>query len=420
MTIEDIIQRADTHAAERRADAETHELSPRYDERLKNGVKVVVMGPPHSGKSVFIEALSQAVDPELGMTMLGGCPDGEGLWLQRHYDDPEVKKLRRKGTFTPEFVEHAAESVQGFHGPLALIDIGGRVSEENRAIAAGATHAIILAGDLSKVAEWRDFADELGIPVVATLHSHYSGNGDIIHTATDERVVASTHYLERGTGDKERPSVDAVANMLDATVRGNVAYWQSAAERKLGNTATELTKPELLGALGREEALEPSDIAGLYELFAGNAAGKTYRFTGFDKGRELVALCFAALENGAARVEDNSQRTGPVEIAAIEQADKSDDDTFTYNVTELEDGSILVDVCLAGIIEPEDMQTMRMPRVADKRVVISGRIPHWLRASMAVSYATTCPEVAIFTPGEGNMTVWAKDTAKIGDVEYGN
>ena len=416
MTIEDIIQRADTHAAERRADAETHELSPRYDERLKNGVKVVVMGPPHSGKSVFIEALSQAVDPELGMTMLGGCPDGEGLWLQRHYDDPEVKKLRRKGTFTPEFVEHAAESVQGFHGPLALIDIGGRVSEENHAIAAGATHAIILAGDLSKVAEWRDFADELGIPVVATLHSHYSGNGDIIHTATDERVVASTHYLERGTGDKERPSVDAVANMLDATVRGNVAYWQSAAERKLGNTATELTKPELLGALGREEALEPSDIAGLYELFAGNAAGKTYRFTGFDKGRELVALCFAALENGATKVEDNSMRTGPVEVIRLQQSVDAVSDVATYDVSTYGDDGVLIDVALDGIIAPEEMPAMHIPSVDARRVVISGRIPHWLRASMAISYAETCDEVAIFTPGEGNMIVWSKTKEAVGEL----
>lgn len=421
MTTTELIQRETTYSPEIEPAAVELGYTPYYDERLSRGVKVVVMGPPHSGKSVFIDALSREIDPELDMTMIGGCPDGEGLWLQRHYDNPEVAKLRRKGAFTPEFVEHARRSVEEFNGPLALIDIGGRVSDENREIAAGATHAVILAGDLGRVSEWQDFADELGIPVIAKLHSHYAGNGDVVHTATDKRVVASTHYLERGTGGKERESVTAVADMLGAMTRGNVAYWQSAAERKTSADTVEVTRAELLGALGRDGVLSADDIAGLYRLYEGEVSGKTCRFTGFDRGRELVALCFAALENGAVKVEDNSMRTGAIEITRIEQEGEGlQDERFEYTVTELDDGSVLVDVRLGDIIESDDMQTMRMPEVSDRKVVISGRIPHWLRASMAVSYAETCPAVAIFTPGEGNMTVWSHNRDEIGEVTYGN
>ncbi|NCU38385.1 hypothetical protein EOL96_05000 [Candidatus Saccharibacteria bacterium] len=391
---------------------------PYYDERLANGVKVVIMGPPHSGKSVFIDALIRQVDPNLGVTMLSGCPDGEGLWLQRHYDDPKVKELRRKGAFTPEFVKHATESVQNFEGPLAFIDIGGRVSDENRQLAAGATHAVILAGDLSKVGEWSDFAAELGIPVVAKLHSHYSGNSDVIHTATNEEMIASTHYLERGTSGKVRPSVQAVADILGSLARNNVAYWQSVAERKLDEMSVELTKEGILRAFGRNDELTTDDIRRFHDVFGGKVEGKTVILTGFNKGREMVALTFAALEAGATSVEDNTMRTGAVPVTRIEQDTNVDtgDDDLDYIVKELTDGSVFVDVQLEGVIEPSIMEKMRMPRVDDRRVVLSGRIPHWLRASMAVSYAETNDSVAIFTPGEGNMIVWSRNKKEIGDV----
>lgn len=391
---------------------------PYYDERLCNGVKVVIMGPPHSGKSVFIDALSREVDPQFGVTMLSGCPDGEGLWLQRHYDDPEVAALRRKGEFSPEFVEHATESVRNFSGPLAFIDIGGRVSDENRQIAAGATHAIILAGNLQKATEWQAFADELNIPVVAKLHSNYSGRGDVIHTATNEKVVASAHYLERGTSSIERQSVRAAARLVEALANNNVAYWQGVAERELNGESVEVAKENLLRAFGRDNQLSSEDIKGLSALFAEKVEGKKVRLTGFDKGREMVALCFAALDAGAVSVEDNSMRTGPVDVVRIEQGDDTDEE-LDYVVERMTDGSVFVDVRLDDVIKPVVMQNMRMPAISGERVVISGRIPHWLWASMAVSYAETNKSIAIFTPGEGNMTVWSRNKEEIGEVRSG-
>lgn len=391
---------------------------PYFDERLAKGVKVVIMGPPHSGKSVFIDALSREVDPNLGTTMLSGCPDGEGLWLQRHYDDPEVKVLRRKGSFTPEFVEHATETVQNFEGPLAFVDIGGRVSDENRQIAAGATHAVILAGDLAAVAEWQAFADELHIPVVAKLHSHYAGQTDVTHTANDEKVVASVHYLERGTSDKPRPGVAATARLIESIARGNVAYWQLAAERELDKDTVELTKEGLLGALGSKDVLSQEDIRRLPQVFDGKVEGKSVTLTGFDKGREMVALTFAAIEAGATSIYDNTLRSGAVEVVRIEQSDTPTGQGMDYAVKAIDDHTVFVDVVLDGIIQPSVMTDMKMPEVSDKKVVLSGRMPHWLRASMALSYAETNDGIAIFTPGEGNMTVWSKNGEGIGEVSY--
>ena len=151
---------------------DTAERLAARQEKLKKGIKIVIGGPPHSGKSVFIEALTQNLDKDSTFSF-SAAPDGEGSWLQRHYDDPDVVKLRQKGKFTPEFVADRKKKINDWEGPLMIIDVGGRTSEENAQMIEGATHAIILAGDLSKVVEWRDFFEENNIEVIAKLHSHY-------------------------------------------------------------------------------------------------------------------------------------------------------------------------------------------------------------------------------------------------------
>ncbi len=396
-------------------------------ERLARGVKVVVMGPPHSGKSVFIESLMGRFDGDLNATMLSGCPDGEGLWLQKHYDNPDVANLRRKGAFTQEFVAFAAGSVRNFENPLALVDIGGRVSDENRQIAAGATHAIILAGDLGAVREWQVFADELSIPVVAKLHSHYSGDHDTI-LKTGETVVASTHYLERGTGDEERPSVDHVAELLTRLANENTAYWQTVAEQKLQADEIELVPREIAKGLGRVEKtktlpngaevkaieFEPEDAAALYEVMKDVVEGKTVKIDGFVRGWEFTAMTFAALANGAKSIEQNSPN-GYVPVTSLEMSEHKTDGV-RYEMTQREDGRVFIDVVLDGPIDPEIMNTLSIPELDAQSVIISGKIPHWLRASIAVSYARTCDEIAVFTPGEGNTIVWSRTGEAVGDL----
>lgn len=175
---------------------DTAESLAERQEKLKKGIKIIIGGPPHSGKSVFIEALTQNLDKDNTFSF-SAAPDGEGPWLQRHYDDPEVVKFRQKGKFTPEFVADRKKKIHDWEGPLMIIDVGGRTSEENAQMIEGATHAIILAGDLSKVAEWRDFFEENNIEVIAKLHSHYQGNKDTQRPMELEKshIVSSVHHL---------------------------------------------------------------------------------------------------------------------------------------------------------------------------------------------------------------------------------
>lgn len=184
--------------------------------------KVVLAGPPRSGKSCMREGLKQALRSIPGAPypyVITACPDGEGSWFQETVNrDPELAaacKAAYKAKFTPEFVERVATSVANCPLELTLVDIGGIPSIENEQICSGATHIVIVAGDTSKMPEWREFAKKVGLIVVAEIFSDYHGTEDVVEgVAQDEILRGSVHHLERGESVAERPMIRALAEFL--------------------------------------------------------------------------------------------------------------------------------------------------------------------------------------------------------------
>ena len=192
--------------------------------------KIVLAGPPRSGKSCLREGLKQALRAIPGAPypyVITACPDGEGSWFQEAVNrDPDLAsrlKAEYKAKFTPEFVRRVAESVRNCTLPLTLVDIGGIPSEENREICASATHIVLLAGNDPKSGDawqdrlpvWREFAKELGLAVVAEIFSDYHGKEDVVLGVGSDGVLrGSVHYLERGEPVAERPMIRALAEHL--------------------------------------------------------------------------------------------------------------------------------------------------------------------------------------------------------------
>ncbi len=185
-------------------------------------MKIVLCGPPRSGKSCLREGLKQAVRRIPGAPypyVITGCPDGEGAWFQETVNlDPELAarcKAAYKSKFTTEFVRRVADSVKSCNLPLTLVDIGGIPSAENEEICSSATHAILLAGDLDRLPEWREFCGKLGLRIIAEIHSDYRGTEDTAPSLGEDGVWSgSVHYLERGEPVHERPTVKALAETL--------------------------------------------------------------------------------------------------------------------------------------------------------------------------------------------------------------
>lgn len=186
-------------------------------------IKVVLCGPPHSGKSCLREGLKQAI-LSLNRTgqapypyVLTACPDGEGSWYSEAAQrDPiltQQLKQAYKTKFTWEFAQEKAKQVANLNLPLTLIDVGGKIDDKNRLIMAPATHAVILAGDLEQVSEWKTLCCELNLDVIAILHSDYHGTADRIISETPI-LTGSVHHLERGEPNGDRPMVQALARLL--------------------------------------------------------------------------------------------------------------------------------------------------------------------------------------------------------------
>lgn len=183
-------------------------------------IKVVLCGPPRSGKSCLREGLKQAVLRIEGAPypyVITACPDGEGAWFSEaaRCDFELARRLKEeyKAKFTPEFAQLRASWVRNLTETLNIIDVGGKISPENRVIMSPATHAVILAGDMSKASAWKEFCAELGLQVIALIHSDYEGKADRIDTE-EPLLAGSVHYLERGEDVSGRLMVQALARKL--------------------------------------------------------------------------------------------------------------------------------------------------------------------------------------------------------------
>lgn len=199
----------------------------------QNIIKVVLCGPPQSGKSCLREGLKKAILGNLGAPypyVITACPDGEGAHYQKACEKDEElaekNKRENKGDVTPEFAQKAARWVRSANQLINVIDVGGKISPENEIIMKEATHAAILSKDTSKFNEWESFCESLNLKVIARLHSQLKATKDnvVLPTNWQEKtneflarsplLTGSTHRLKRGEDLSTRPMIQALAELL--------------------------------------------------------------------------------------------------------------------------------------------------------------------------------------------------------------
>ncbi|MDB9308415.1 hypothetical protein PN471_07140 [Aphanizomenon sp. CS-733/32] len=183
-------------------------------------VKVVLCGPPQSGKSCLREGLKKAIRCIPGAPYpytITVNPDGEGSWFaetaQRDLRVATRYKNAYKTAFTPEFAMSRSEWVKNCGEPLAIFDVGGKISSANRLIMQYATHAVILAGDKSKIPAWQEFCADLRLETVAIIHSDLHEVGDRIDSQSPI-LTGTVHRLQRGEDVSSRPMIQALARVL--------------------------------------------------------------------------------------------------------------------------------------------------------------------------------------------------------------
>jgi ABC-type iron transport system FetAB ATPase subunit len=72
--------------------------------------QIIVCGPPHSGKSVFLSNLQRLLPVEHHM-LIFGAPDGEWHW-SNEADQNLVCELRQKKGFTDNFADNIVKAIE--------------------------------------------------------------------------------------------------------------------------------------------------------------------------------------------------------------------------------------------------------------------------------------------------------------------
>ena len=193
---------------------------------MSQTVKVFVWGPPQSGKSCLREGLKKAIRCLPGAPypyIITVNPDGEGSWFaetaQRNLKAATEYKKAYKTAFTPKFDVSRAEWVKNCGEPLTICDVGGKISSSNRLIMQYGTHAVILAGDRSKIREWQDFCADLKLEIIAIIYSDLDEVCDHID-AEFPLLMGTIHRLQRGEDVSSRPMIQALARVLVGLLSG--------------------------------------------------------------------------------------------------------------------------------------------------------------------------------------------------------
>jgi hypothetical protein len=206
--------------------------------KIEQPLKFAIVGPPHSGKSVLSKGLLPAFQSMEGFptpVIIAGCPDGEAA--SGAYPEVSSTNMRYatemrneiRGTFSEEFVDETVRQIKGSRVPLALVDLGGRPSDENeRILTEGGIDGVILIGSDSpelkgKIDEWKALLRRLDVPLVADITSKWepekSLQPDAIHGTefggnTTLCGTISTLDRERDPYPEQRTSIQLLARHL--------------------------------------------------------------------------------------------------------------------------------------------------------------------------------------------------------------
>lgn len=370
---------------------------------------VLIGGPPHSGKSVFVYSLTRALRAaRIPHYALRACPDGEGDWANEA-DQAVVQTIRSKGPFSPEFMASVAAYLQKRHLPL-LVDVGGKPTPEQESAFAHCTHAILLIGDRADDPEafardrtiWRQMMQRQGITIVAELKSSLMGRDEL---ATAEPIVQGTIAgLERGQ-TASGPVLTAVIDRLTKLFNFTEV---ELTRRHLAQAPVELTLDltALARTLGRADGYwQPEQLPDLWDYLPGGKPLAVYGRAPNWLYATLAMIAYPApfwlfdvrlgwVEPPNLPAEGTAQQTGWQVIIQKEPA---------FTILEMRTHSQYLNI--------EDADRLPLAEVpTDKGLVLSGKIPHWLLTAVTRQRAVRFPWTAVYQPPlQAAIVVYSRD-----------
>lgn len=164
-------------------------------------MKLIVCGPPHSGKSVFISNLMREMPVDYSI-QFNACPDGEDQY-SNNANQLEIRIMRQKHSFTDRLVKYYCDVIKMQpDNYITVIDVGGQRSKENEEIFKQADSFIVLSNDEEEKLKWLEFGQSLELDCIASLDSSLEGQDELYDT--EPYIQGKIVGLERGKWIKSK------------------------------------------------------------------------------------------------------------------------------------------------------------------------------------------------------------------------
>ncbi len=357
--------------------------------------RIIVCGPPHSGKSVFLANLMRLLPPD-SFYLAFAAPDGEWHW-SNFGDQDLVAAVRQKGKFSENFVGSMVKAIAANEQPLVLVDTGGVRSEANERIFAVSDGCVILSSKPDEIVAWREFADAHGVAVLAELDSVLVGTCQLYPTMDDGVVRGRISGLERGQ-TIESVTLDAVVARLREIIRAN------STDMTEGELIANINVASLLARIGVDDAHDP--FLGVRPehlrpaLALARAAAKLEVVRVYNARAAILASAYAAHLPGVIELYDVSK--GYVRIPEVTPEGSGSCLGIEWEVLPLPEYTV-VKWRNTRFITTEDLGLLVPPVVDITKpvVVVNDGPPMWLHATLVRTYARAgVPWVGQFWPVE--------------------
>jgi len=355
--------------------------------------RVIVCGPPHSGKSVFLANLQRLLPVEHHM-LIFGAPDGEWHWSNKA-NQVLVRETRQKRSFSDEWCDGILNAIARAEQRLVLVDTGGKRLSPNDRIFRECDAFIILSSSKEEIIEWRRFGEENGCECIAELDSALQGTDDVYSDAGDGILRGRITGLERGQ-EIDSPVLDAVAGKLREVIEAN-------AEMTEAELLANLNGAKLVDHLGITDRTDPYlgvrpwHTAPALKIVAVARRLETVRI--WNVRASFLSCAFATALPG--KVELFGVSDGYVPLREVAPSGNGAGD-LEWEVTEFSDYT-LVKYRKNGFFTKDQLGMVVPPAVNTRKGVVlaTDGPPIWLDATIARSYAKAgVPFVAVFVPVE--------------------
>ena len=361
-------------------------------------LRIVLAGPPHSGKSVLVSLL-RGLLPRDRFIIVEGAPDGEGITGWYHEGELRLSQaVRRKGQFLPQFVDWVCNSVRNSTADITLVDVGGRRSSENERIFRVCSHFIIVSSNPEETLLWEEFGKRLGLVPLAILDSSLEGEDEIYSEGYPLRGRITR--LERECPPVNSRTARALAQRILelAGERNSQLNGSERADVNFPRLAEELGLPVRNG--GPDRDWYPGILSELLRVVKARCMGlpEVKLWGNLPAGFPYHALAC----NMEARVRYFDPKVpGYVPLPEVLPQGRGSQ-LLDWKVEE-RDRYTLVEYTIPGqIFDVFDLPLVNPPEVnLNLGVVISGKGPWWLTGTLTRSYSRAGARwVAVFTPQE--------------------